>query len=197
MVLPLVGNVPLQPPEAVHELALEAFHCSVTDEPMATLLSFAFKLTNGGATTAGVVGVLPVVALLGAVLPLDVCASELAPHAASEPSAANTSMDFNAYANLKRRLRRIELIRVSQDLRLQLCSAEFDSFRPQSLRSHIHSLFRIRQPVAICELHMFSYANELIGIFENRKCVCASRIGDTMRIDSRATDRFLRTIKTL
>ena len=62
MVVPLVGNVPLQPPEAVQELASEALHCNVTDEPMATLLSLAFKLTNGGATTAGVVAVLLVAA---------------------------------------------------------------------------------------------------------------------------------------
>ena len=115
MVVPLVGNVPLQPPEALQELASEALHCNVTDEPMATVLSLAFKLTNGGATTAGVVVVLPVAVPL-----LDVCALELAPHAASEPSAANTSMDFNANANLEQRLRRIELIRVSQDLQLQI-----------------------------------------------------------------------------
>ena len=53
--VPVVGNVPLQPPEAAQELALEALHCSVTDAPMATVVSLAFKVTNGGAATAGVV----------------------------------------------------------------------------------------------------------------------------------------------
>ena len=123
--VPVVGNVPLQPPDAAQELALEALHCSVTDEPMATVVSLAFKVTKGGATTAGAVA-LPVVVLLGGVLlvgPLlavAVSALELAPHAASEPRAANANMDFNANANPMRRLRRIELIRVSQDLLRQL-----------------------------------------------------------------------------
>lgn len=118
--VPVVGNVPLQPPEAAQELALEALHCSVTDAPMATVVSLAFKVTNGGAATAGAVA-LPVVVLLGGVLlvgPLlavAVSALELAPHAASAPSTTNTNMDFNANANPKRRLRRIELIHVSQD----------------------------------------------------------------------------------
>ena len=87
---------------------------------MATVVSLAFKVTKGGATTAGAVA-LPVVVLLGGVLlvgPLlavAVSALELAPHAASEPRAANANMDFNANANPLRRLRRIELIHVSQD----------------------------------------------------------------------------------
>ena len=118
--VPVVGNVPLQPPEAEQDLALEALHCSVTEAPMATVVSLAFKVTKGGATTAGAVA-LPVVVLLGGVLlvgPLlavAVSALELAPHAASEPRAANANMDFNANANPLRRLRRIELIHVSQD----------------------------------------------------------------------------------
>ena len=118
--VPVVGNVPLQPPEAEQDLALEALHCSVTEAPMATVVSLAFKVTKGGATTAGAVA-LPVVVLLGGVLlvgPLlavAVSALELAPHAASEPRAANANMDFNANANPLRWLRRIELIHVSQD----------------------------------------------------------------------------------
>ena len=102
MVVPSGGNVPLQPPDAEQVSALEAFHCSVTDVPMGTVLSLAFKVTNGGAATTGVVA-LPVE------LPA-VCALELSPHAASEPRAANPSIDFNANANLVLRLRRIELI---------------------------------------------------------------------------------------
>ena len=118
--VPVVGNVPLQPPEAAQDLALEALHCSVTEAPMATVVSLAFNVTKGGATTAGAVA-LPVVVLLGGVLlvgPLlavAVSALELAPHAASEPRAANANMDFNANANPLRWLRRIELIHVSQD----------------------------------------------------------------------------------
>jgi hypothetical protein len=54
--LPEVAKVPLQPPEAVQLSAFEALHCSITDAPIETLLSLAFKLTNGGATTAGVSG---------------------------------------------------------------------------------------------------------------------------------------------
>jgi hypothetical protein len=128
-VVPVVGNVPLQPPEAAQELALEALHCRVTGAPTATMVSLALRLTNGGATTAGVVALpvpaLPVGAVLGAVLVAsvllpDVSAFELAPHAASEPSAAKTNIDFNANADPNWRLRRIELIRVSQDLLRQL-----------------------------------------------------------------------------
>ena len=100
--VPLGGNAPLQPPEAVQALAFEAFHCSVTDVPMGTALSLAFKVTNGGATTAGVVALLVGVPV--------VSAFELEPHAASAPRATNPSIDFNANANLERRLRRIELI---------------------------------------------------------------------------------------
>ena len=120
--VPVVGSVPLQPPEAAQELALEALHCSVTGVPMATVLSLAFRLTSGGATTAGVVALLvplPPVGVASVLLPV-VSAFELAPHAASEVSAANTNIDFNANANPLRRLRRIELIRVSQDLLQQL-----------------------------------------------------------------------------
>ena len=118
--VPVVGNVPLQPPEAAQELALEALHCSVTDAPMATVVSLAFKVTNGGAATAGVVA-LPVAGLLGGLvlvgplLAVVVSAFELSPHAASALSTTNTNMDFNANANPKLRLRRIELILVSQD----------------------------------------------------------------------------------
>ena len=102
MVVPSGGNVPLQPPDAEQVSALEAFHCSVTDVPMGTVLSLAFRVTNGGATTVGVVALLVAVPV--------VCAFELSPHAASEPRATNPSIDFNANANLKLRLRRIELI---------------------------------------------------------------------------------------
>ena len=105
--VPVVGTAPLQPPEAVQAVASVVFHCSVTEAPMATVLSLAFRLTNGGATTTGVVAPPDVCAVCGVG---DVSALELAPHAASELSAANPSIDFNANAIPKWRLRRIELI---------------------------------------------------------------------------------------
>ena len=113
MVVPVVASVPLQPPDAVQVVALVALHCRVTDAPTATVLSLALKLTNGGAATAGGVGVLDAAVLDAAVLLVelpDVSASELAPHAVSTPSTVNTNKDFNANANPERRLRRIELI---------------------------------------------------------------------------------------
>jgi hypothetical protein len=59
VIVPVVGTGPLQPPEAVQDSALEAFHCSVTDAPIATLFSFACRLTVGAAAevTAAVVPV--------------------------------------------------------------------------------------------------------------------------------------------
>jgi hypothetical protein len=47
IVLPLAGMLPLQPPEAAQLLALEAFHCRVTAEPTGTVVSLAFRLTDG------------------------------------------------------------------------------------------------------------------------------------------------------
>ena len=103
--VPAVGNVPLHPPDASQALAFVALHCSVTAVPMATVLSLAFKVTNGGVATVG-----DVAALLDVGGVCDVSALELAPHAASELRAANANIDFNANANLVQRLRRIELI---------------------------------------------------------------------------------------
>ena len=100
--VPVGGMVPLQSPEAAQVFALAAFHCSVTDLPMGTGFSLAFNVTDGGAAAAGPAGLLvsgPVVSAL-----------ELEPHATSELSAINPSVDFNANANLELRLRRIELI---------------------------------------------------------------------------------------
>ena len=127
--LPTGGIVPLQPPEAVQALAYEEFHCSVTAAPIATLLSLAFRLTNGGGTTAGVV--MPVDVDVGAVeapSAEDVCAFELAPHAASKQRAVNPSVDFNANANLVRRLRRIELIRRLPRFPVTTCSRSANLF---------------------------------------------------------------------
>jgi hypothetical protein len=104
--VPEVASMPLQPPEALQLSALVALHCSVTGAPTATLVSLAFRLTDGGATDFSA--------------PLEVCgdvtADELAPHAASAPRRVRASSDFNAHAYRERQLRRIELINISQIL---------------------------------------------------------------------------------
>jgi hypothetical protein len=131
VVLPLMGNEPLQPPDASQLLASVALHTSVTDAPMATVVSLAFKVTNGGAAVVGAVALLVAVlpaAVSVAAVPSTVSPFELAPHAASEPSAANTNIDFNANAIPMRRLRRIELIRVSQHPVRQLFRGELIPF---------------------------------------------------------------------
>jgi hypothetical protein len=48
---PLIASVPLQPPEAVHEVALLDDQLSVDDAPLATVLGVAVRVTDG----AGVV----------------------------------------------------------------------------------------------------------------------------------------------
>jgi hypothetical protein len=95
VVVPLVANVPLQPPDAAQLLALVALHCSVTDVPIATLVSLDLKVTNGAAAVVGASAPLDVCGIS------DVCAFELAPHATSELSAANASIDFNPNATLE------------------------------------------------------------------------------------------------
>jgi hypothetical protein len=107
VVVPVVGKVPLQPPEAAQVSALAAFHWRVTDAPLATVLWLAFRLTKGGATTVGVVAA-PVA--VSVAMPGEVKALELEPHAASVLSTVNAIIDFNSNANLEQRLRRIELI---------------------------------------------------------------------------------------
>jgi hypothetical protein len=46
---PLVGWTPLQPPDAVQLCALVAFHCKVTERPMATVLVLGARVTTGTA----------------------------------------------------------------------------------------------------------------------------------------------------
>jgi len=52
VVVPLVGWVPLQPPDAAQVCAFFAFHCNVAAVPMATLLSAATRVTAGVAVLA-------------------------------------------------------------------------------------------------------------------------------------------------
>jgi hypothetical protein len=48
--VPLVATKPLQPPEAVHSVALSAFHDSVELLPLVTVAGVAVSLTVGAAT---------------------------------------------------------------------------------------------------------------------------------------------------
>ena len=90
--LPVGGMLPLQSPDAAQLLAFDAFHCRVTDEPTGTVVSLAFRLTDGAGMDDWE-------------LPepeSEVCAVELDPQAANEPRVANASIDFNANANRER-----------------------------------------------------------------------------------------------
>jgi hypothetical protein len=49
--VPLVALVPLQPPEAVHEVAFVELQVSVEAPPLATVVGFAVSVTVGAATT--------------------------------------------------------------------------------------------------------------------------------------------------
>lgn len=102
--------MPLQPPEALQLSASVALHCRVTDAPIATWVSLAFKLTDGGAAVTGV---------LVPVGGCDVSAVVVPPHAASAARAIEAEKDCNANAYPDRRLRRIEPMHVSQRLKLQ------------------------------------------------------------------------------
>jgi hypothetical protein len=95
--VPVVASAPLQPPDAVQPVAFRALHCSVTEPPMLTLLPLDFSVNDGGT----------VVEIAAWVTETP---SEDDPHAARAVSAMPPRIDFNAYADLKRRLRRIDLI---------------------------------------------------------------------------------------
>ena len=57
VVLPLVASVPLQPPEAVHEVALVLLHERVEVPPDATLVASAVRITAGSdVVDSGVTG---------------------------------------------------------------------------------------------------------------------------------------------
>ena len=52
--VPLVALLPLQPPEAVHEVALVELHVSVEAPPLAIEVGFAVNVTVGAGTTVTV-----------------------------------------------------------------------------------------------------------------------------------------------
>jgi hypothetical protein len=97
--VPLGGCEPLQPPEAVQLLALDALHCNVTLYPMGTLLSFAFSVRVGAEFSLSVTVPVLVVTLL-----------EVPWHAASAVSAINAGIVFKTNAELTRLPLRIEFM---------------------------------------------------------------------------------------
>jgi len=112
---PLVAWEPLQPPDAVQEVALVADQLNVEAAPFVTVLGLADKVTAGagaagvwaaGVEVAGVAAAAELMAALELVWFTDVSD----PHPASELSAVNPTMNFNARAGLKRPSRRMEII---------------------------------------------------------------------------------------
>jgi hypothetical protein len=52
--VPAAASVPLQPPDAVHDVALVELHVSVEVPPAGTLVGFAFKVAVGAEVTVTV-----------------------------------------------------------------------------------------------------------------------------------------------
>ena len=103
--MPVVGTVPVQPPDAVQDSALEAFHCRVTDAPMATLLSSACRLTDGAvAVLAAAAG------LIAPVVPVKAFDDDCPLQAASALRAVIPRIDLMTNAAQTRRLPHFELI---------------------------------------------------------------------------------------
>jgi hypothetical protein len=97
--VPLGGCEPLQPPEAVQLLALDAFHCNVALYPMGTVLSFALSVTVGAEISLSVTVPELVVTLV-----------DVPWHAASAVSATNAGSVFKTNAELTRLPLRIEFM---------------------------------------------------------------------------------------
>jgi hypothetical protein len=155
VIVPAVGIVPLQPPEAVQVSALDAFHCNVTDAPMATLLSFACRLTVGAVATA--------TGLAAAVVPVKASDDDCPLQAASALRAVMQRIDLMTNTAQTRRLPQFKFIPRLPRGRVKFFRGA-DFIHQQSLRSHIHSIFGNCQPVAICKLDMFSDAISSWGI---------------------------------
>ena len=60
--MPLLANAPLQPPEAVHDVALVELHVSVEAPPLATVVGIAVNVAVGMTATA-------TIAVAGALVP--------------------------------------------------------------------------------------------------------------------------------
>jgi hypothetical protein len=127
--VPLGGCAPLQPPEALQLLTLEALHCSVTLLPIGTAFSLDLSVRVGAE-----------ISLLVTVPALLVTLVDVPWHAASAVSAVNASSDFNTNAQPTRSPLRIEFILVSLFLSRRH-PAGTRGLEPLGQRSHIHSIF--------------------------------------------------------
>ena len=91
VIVPLIGWVPLHPPEAVQDFAPVALHCKVVALPLGTLALFATRVTAGFAVS--VEAVVAVLTLEG--LEASVSADDDSPQAASAANAAHPSAQRN------------------------------------------------------------------------------------------------------
>jgi hypothetical protein len=96
VIVPLVGWVPLHPPDAVQDCAPDALHCRVVAVSLGTLVLFATSVTAGFAVPLGaaVVAVLPLEELAAEGLAC-VSADDDSPQAASAANAAHPSAQRN------------------------------------------------------------------------------------------------------
>jgi hypothetical protein len=99
VMVPLGGCEPLQPPEAVQLLTLEALHCNVMLCPIGTVFSLDFSVSVGAEISLLVIVPAFVVTLV-----------DVPEHAASAVRAPNASIDFNTNAQPARLPLRIEFI---------------------------------------------------------------------------------------
>ena len=90
--VPLVGWLPLQPPDAVQLCASFALHCKIVEVPMATLVFVAASVTDGFAAT-----------LAPGAVKAEVSADDDCPHADKADSAANARSNCNGRENLMKR----------------------------------------------------------------------------------------------
>ena len=95
VIVPLIGWVPLHPPEAVQDFAWVALHCKVVALPLGTLALFATRVTAGFAVSVeAVVAVLTLDVLTLEGLEASVSADD-SPQAASAANAAHPSAQRN------------------------------------------------------------------------------------------------------
>ena len=96
VIVPLIGWVPLHPPEAVQDFAWVALHCKVVALPLGTLALFATRVTAGFAVSVeAVVAVLTLDVLTLEGLEASVSADDDSPQAASAANAAHPSAQRN------------------------------------------------------------------------------------------------------
>jgi hypothetical protein len=145
VIVPLGGSEPLQPPEAVQLSTLDALHCSVTLCPIGTVLASDFSVSVGAEISVLVIVPALVVTLV-----------EVPWHAASAATAINANPDFNTNAELTRLPLRIEFMLRLPEYCRGVVRAGTRGFMPLGQRSHIYSIFKNCQPVAVCARYMFN-----------------------------------------